>query len=273
MGDKEKSQYFLNEASNYKIYWNKDFADLSKNDVDRMQARGLYQGTIWQYRWFVPFDLSGLEKLTGGENLFLDQLDQFFAEFNYNHANQPDLQVPGIYNATKQPWKSQKLFRKILLDTMVQTYFNNNSKGIDSYIGRIYKNQPRAYLRTMDDDAGTMSSWFVMRSLGLSPANIGSPVYYLTAPIFKEYSIVYENGKEFKVKIDNYNRDWFYINSVKLNGENLNRNWLTQKEISEGGYLEINLSKDPNKEWGIYNQFMTDLEDPIHSKRVNRSSK
>ncbi|TMM36010.1 glycoside hydrolase family 92 protein, partial [Colwellia ponticola] len=149
----------------------------------------------WQYRWFVPFDVMGLKKLVGGEVSFLKQLDQFFAEDNYNHANQPDLQVPGLYNASSQPWKSQKLFRNIMLDTMVQTYFNDNSKGIDSYIGRIYKNEPQAYVRTMDDDAGTMSSWFVMRSIGLSPANIGSPIYYLTAPIFESVQLNWENGK------------------------------------------------------------------------------
>ncbi|PKD20384.1 alpha-mannosidase [Salegentibacter salinarum] len=263
INEKELSYKYLKESQKYKEFWKKDFKDLSRNDVDQMHARGLYQGTIWQYRWFVPFDLNGLKKLVGGEDKFLDQLDQFFEDYNYNHANQPDLQVPGIYNATKKPWKSQKLFRKILLDTMVQTYFNNNSKGIDSYIGKIYKNQPRAYLRTMDDDAGTMSSWFVMRSLGLSAANVGSPIYYLTAPIFREYTITYKNNKEFKVKVNNYNKDWFYIKSAKLNGKTLNRNWLTHQEIVNGGYLEIELSKEPNKKWGLQDQFATDLERPF----------
>jgi putative alpha-1,2-mannosidase len=37
----------------------------------------------------------------------------------------------------------------------------------------------------MDDDSGTMSSWFVLRSMGLSPANIGDPIYYVTAPILE----------------------------------------------------------------------------------------
>ncbi len=257
MDEKELSDKYLKESQKYKEFWKKDFKDLSKNDVDQMHARGLYQGTIWQYRWFVPFDLNGLKELAGGENVFLSQLDQFFDDYNYNHANQPDLQVPGIYNATKKPWKSQKLFRKILLDTMVQTYFNNNSKGIDSYIGRIYKNQPRAYLRTMDDDAGTMSSWFVMRSLGLSPANVGSPIYYLTAPIFKKYKVSYEDGKEFKVKVNNYNKDWFYIKSAKLNGKIIDRNWLTQQEIVNGGRLEIELSEEPNKKWGLQDQWIS----------------
>ncbi|RTZ04934.1 alpha-mannosidase [Flavobacterium bomense] len=262
--DSVLSAKYLNKALEYKHYWEKDFADLSQKDIDKMPSRGMYQGTVWQYRWFVPFDVSGLKKLTGGETPFLNQLDQFFAEDNYNHANQPDLQVPGLYNASSQPWKSQKLFRNIMLDTVVQAYFNDNSKGIDSYIGRIYKNEPQAYVRTMDDDAGTMSSWFVMRSIGLSPANIGSPIYYLTAPIFESVKLNWENGKSFHIQVSNYNKEYFYVQSAQLNGQPIYRNWLTQEEISKGGTLILETAAVPNKKWGIENQWIsktTEAED------------
>ena len=259
-GDKNTAKTYLDKALDYKAYWDKDFKDLSKNDVDRMQARGLYQGTIWQYRWFVPWDVNGLQDLMGGAEAFEGQLDQFFEEFNYNHANQPDLQVPGLYNATRQPWKSQKLFREILLDTVVQTYFNDNSKGIDPYVGRIYQNKPKAYLRTMDDDAGTMSSWFVLHGMGLSVANVGSPVYYLTAPIFKEVNLNLATGKTFKISVRIYNKDHFYVKSVTLNGKPLNRNWLTHEELTSGGNLIIETADTPNKDWGTQNTFITKVE-------------
>lgn len=254
------SRKYLDKALEYKSYWKKDFSDLTQKDIDRMPVRGMYQGTVWQYRWFVPFDVSGLKAIIGGEKAFLLQLDQFFEEDNYNHANQPDLQVPGLYNASSQPWKSQKLFRNIMLDTLVQAYFNDNSKGIDSYIGKIYKNQPKAYIRTMDDDSGTMSSWFVMRSIGLSPANIGSPIYYLTAPIFENVNLNWANGKSFLIKVHNYNKEHFYIQSASLNGQPLLRNWLTQEEISKGGTLIIETAAIPNKKWGIENQWISKIE-------------
>tara|TARA_R110002051_G_scaffold324970_1_gene424896 strand:- start:76958 stop:79078 length:2121 start_codon:yes stop_codon:yes gene_type:complete len=260
LDDKELSESYYTKALDYKNYWEKDFADMSKNDVDRMQARGLYQGTIWQYRWFVPYDIEGLKSLTGGEEQFIKELDQFFDEENYNHANQPDLQVPGLYNATKQPWKSQKIFRNLLLDTVVQNYFNDNSKGIDPYIGRIYQNKPKAYLRTMDDDAGTMSSWFVLRSMGISAVNIGTPVYYITAPIFKNVSINYPNGKSFEIEVKNYHKDHFYVQSAILNGKSLNKNWLHHDDIIQGGKLIIETSATPNKNWGVKNQFITKMK-------------
>ena len=125
---------------------------------------------------------------------------------------------------------------------------------------RIYKNQPQAYIRTMDDDAGTMSSWFVMRSIGLSPANIGDPVYYLTAPIFKSVKINWENGKSFEMEVINYNKDHFYVQSAQLNGKELSRNWLTHEELTSGGNLIIETADTPNKDWGTQNTFITKVE-------------
>ncbi|MCL5129272.1 glycoside hydrolase domain-containing protein [Algibacter sp. L4_22] len=260
IGDSTLSKKYKAKSLEYKTIWKKDFADLSKTDVDIMQARGLYQGTILQYRWFVPFDVKGLIELTGGENEYINQLDDFFDTYSYNHANQPDLQVPGMYNASKQPWKSQKLYRNIMLDTVVQNYFNNNSKGVDPFIGRIYNNKPKAYLRTMDDDSGTMSSWFVMRSIGFSPANVGSPVYYLTAPIFKSVSINFPNNKVLNINVKNYDKDHFYVKSVIFNGKNIDRNWLTHKELLDGGLLEIETSSKPNLKWGTKQPWISSLE-------------
>ncbi len=260
IGESTLSEKYRNKSMDYKTYWLKDFGDLSREDVDQMQARGLYQGTIWQYRWFVPFDVVGLKHLAGGEEDFTSQLDTFFDGNYYNHANQPDLQVPGLYNATNQPWKSQKLFRNIMLDTVIQFYFNNNSKGVDPFIGRIYKNQPQAYLRTMDEDAGTMSSWFVLRSMGLSAANVGDSVFYITAPIFRDVKLKWENGNSFEIRVSNYNKDHFYIKSAILNGRPIERNWLSYKEIMKGGELVLETSDVPSESWGIKDQWITKME-------------
>ncbi|SFC53422.1 Putative alpha-1,2-mannosidase [Flagellimonas taeanensis] len=257
IGDTVLAKTYLKKAMEYQSYWQKDFADMGWPDVDHMGARGLYQGTLWQYRWFVPFDIEGLQKLAGGERTFRKQLDQFFDENNYNHANQPDLQVPGLYNATKEPWKSQKLYRNLMLDSVVQFYFNNNSKGVDPYIGRIYNNRPRAYLKTMDDDMGTMSSWFVLRAMGLSAVNVGEPVYYLTAPIFKEVVLNWPSSKSLKIEVSNYHKDHFYIKSAHLNGNPLGRNWLTHQELMQGGELTMETDSVPNPKWGTSNQYLT----------------
>lgn len=247
-------QSYKEKALRYKGIWQKDFADLTQKDVDAMGARQMYQGTIWQYRWLVPYDVQGLKKLAGGEEKFLEQLDRFFEGDYYNHANQPDLQVPGLYNATSQPWKSQKLYHDLLLGEVNQFYFNGNGKGVEPYIGRIYRNQPQAYLRTMDDDLGTMSSWFVLRSLGLSAANVGEPVFYLTAPIFKRVTIYKENGKE--LILTNQNRET-YIHSLQRDGNAFNQNWINYQDFINSQSLNFSTGKTPDKTWGTDKLWIT----------------
>ncbi|WP_316741582.1 glycoside hydrolase domain-containing protein [Pedobacter antarcticus] len=237
--EKTLSNVYLKKAEKYKEYWKKDFADISKKDVDRVSARGLYQGTILQYRWFAPFDLKGLINLMGGEQAYIQQLDDFFGKDQYNHANEPDIQVPLMYNATGQPWKSQVLIRKLGMDTVVQYYFNDNSRGIDPFIDRIYQNKPEAYIRTMDDDAGAMSSWYVLAACGISPACVGMPVYYLNVPFFEQVTFNWPGGKSLRIKVKDYADNKPYIQAVHLNGKKLNRLWITQDEIMQGGELEI----------------------------------
>ncbi|KQN32468.1 alpha-mannosidase [Pedobacter sp. Leaf41] len=243
----EKAAIYKNKALEYRTYWNKDFKDMSKRDVDHMQARGLYQGTIWQYRWFVPYDFKGLMDLDGGEEAYIAKLDEFFARDLYNHANEPDLQVPLMYNVTRQGYKSQYWMHQLAADTVIQNYFNDNSRGIGSYIGKIYKNQPEAYLRTMDDDAGAMSAWYVFTASGFSPACVGWPVYYLNVPLFPSVTFRLPNAKTFKVEVANFSPKNKYIKQVFLNGKPFNRNYITQDDINQGGILRIVSSAEPAK--------------------------
>lgn len=243
--NKEKSDFYLNKTLEYKTYWNKDFKDMTKPDVDRMQARGLYQGTIWQYRWFVPYDVKGLIALDGGEEAYLAKLDEFFEKDLYNHANEPDLQVPLMYNVTRQGYKSQYWMHQLAADTVIQNYFNDNSRGIGSYIGKIYRNQPHAYLRTMDDDAGAMSAWYIFAASGFSPACVGWPVYYLNVPLFASVTYALPEGKSFTIHTENFSPKNKYIKSVTLNGKALKRNYITQDDILAGGLLKIEASGTP----------------------------
>ncbi|MGI4863765.1 MAG: glycoside hydrolase domain-containing protein [Janthinobacterium lividum] len=254
--DKPLSAQYQAKALDYKTYWRKDFQDMTQPDVDRLPARGLYQGTIWQYRWNAPFDIRGLQELMGGEESFRQQLDAFFAGDYYNHANETDLQAPTLYNATQQPWKSQALMHQLAADTVVQHYFNDNSRGIDPYIGRIYQNQPQAYLRTMDDDAGAMSAWYVLAASGLMPACVGEPVYYLNLPLFQQVTLQVAAKKPLVIQVENYGPDRRYIQSARLNGRPLLRNWLTHQELALGGTLVFEASDTPNTAWGTQQRWV-----------------
>lgn len=259
-GRTKESRQFAEKAAGWRGHWNKDFKDITRSDVDRMQARGLYQGTIWQYRWFVPFDVKGLIALTGGEKTYIEQLDHFFDNDLYNHANEPDIQAPLMYNVTGEPWKSQALMHKYAVDTVVQYYFNDNSRGIDPFVGRVYRNQPDGYIRTMDDDAGAMSGWFVFAATGFSPACVGSPVYYLHVPLFPNIDFNWPGGKHLSIQVRNFTASCRYVQKATLNGQPLNRNWLTHEELMKGGELIITASEAPDKTWGTKDQWIPELK-------------
>lgn len=257
MGVDSKSELYLNKALNYRKRWLKDFSKLNLSDVDQMSARKMYQGTIRQYRWSIPFDVKGLKELCGGEIEFCRQLDEFFDHDYFNRTNEPDLLAHNLYNATSTPWKAQYLVHKFAVDTVINNYFNDNSRGIGSEIDRVYKNQPAAFIRTMDDDAGAMSSWFILAALGLQPANVGAPVYYLNAPLFDHIEIPVSNGKVLKIWVKNFNMHHAYVSSVSLNGKNIDRNWITHKELMEGGEMEFVTASTPDYNWGLKNQWIS----------------
>ncbi len=244
-GEKEKARHFLSRSRSYQPVWEREFKDLNKNDVDRMSARRMYQGTIRQYRWSVPFDMTGLVSLAGGKKAFTEQLDEFFDGYYFNRANEPDLQSPTLYYTSEKPWKYQQLVHQLAVDTVVQYYFNDNSRGIGAHIDRIYKNEPKAMVRTMDDDAGAMSGWFVLTALGFQQPLVGEPVYYLNVPLFEKISIRQPKGK-LDISVPNFSDKNRYIRRVTLNGKDLKRVWLTHQEITAGGTLVIESTDNPS---------------------------
>lgn len=178
----------------------------------------------------------------------------------YNAANEPDIQAPVLFNSLSQPWKAQSLLHKYALDSVVQYYFNDNSRGIDPYVGLVYQNKPKAFVRTMDDDAGANSSWFVLAAVGLYPACVGSDVYYLSAPFFQNIDIQVANTKHLVIQVEKTGKDNRYIQSVELNHKLLNRLYLHQNEIIQGGLLKIVAGDKPNKQLGIKDQWISSLD-------------
>lgn len=245
-------------AQTYKKVWEKEFKDLSKRDVDRMSARNMYQGTIRQYRWNVPYDMVGLTRLIGGKAELSKQLDDFFDNYYFNRANEPDIQSPTLYYASDKPWRYQSLVQELALDTVVQYYFNDNSRGIDPFIDRIYKNEPKAFVRTMDDDAGAMSGWFVMTALGLQQPLVGAPVYYLNVPLFPSITLG-KGGSALQITVNNFSPENRYIQCVRLNGKDIRRIWLSHEEIAKGGDLEIDATDQPSS-YGQDTMWIADLE-------------
>jgi len=250
LGNKKDEQFFLNKAMDYKGVWREKFLNITdKSDI--MHGDGLYEGTLWQYRWHVQFDIQGIIDMIGGDEKFSEQLEFFFDNDLYNHGNQPDLHSPFLFNFANTPWLTQKWVNKILTKDMIQAYGTHN-KWDKPYIGPIYKAEPKGFIREMDDDDGTMSSWYVLSSMGLYPVLVGDATFQLSTPIFDKITFNLNGGKTFVIETKDFSNDSFYIHSATLNGKSFDKSFLTHQQIMQGGNLVIQTSKFPNKNRGIY---------------------
>ena len=100
---------------------------------------------------------------------------------------------------------------------------------------------------------GSLSSWYVLSAMGFYPVCPGQNVYVIGTPLFEEATIrldsPYETG-EFTIKAPNVSGENKYIQSATLNGEPLDRTWLSHEEIINGGLLIFEMGSEPKKQWG-----------------------
>lgn len=246
----KKNDYtvFMQEADKYKTVWRSKFLNMNdKSDI--MHGDGLYEGTLWQYRWHVQYDIDGIIEMMGGKENYSQQLEYFFDNNLYNHGNQPDIHVPFMFNFSNKPWLTQKWVNKILTKDMIQCY-GTHTKFKTPYNERIYKISPEGYIPEMDDDDGSMSGWYVLASVGLYPVLVGDPVFQLSTPIFDKITIQLPDNKKFTIKVNGLDDQNFYINSANLNGNSFNQLFIRQEDIISGGTLTINVSDTPNEKFG-----------------------
>jgi putative alpha-1,2-mannosidase len=252
LNKKEDAALFMEKAMDYpngKYGWNRNLKVIDKLS-DWMHAKGLYEGTVWQYRWHVQFDIPGLIDLMGGKEEFTKNLTFFYDSSLFNQGNQPSIHVPYMFNYSNAPWLTQKWVNKILTKETVNRYGTHNHFKIP-YIGRIFKAEPAGFIPEMDNDDGTMSSWYVLSSMGLYSLIVGEPMFELTSPIFNKVVINLQQGKTFEIHANNFSDENFYITSCSLNGEGYSKTYISHQNIIQGGILEFDLSDKPNFKWGL----------------------
>ena len=165
-------------AVSYRPMWLETFKNLGP-DQDIVKARGLYQGTLAQYRWAAVFDLPWL-KVAMGEK-FQPELTRFFADNLFNMTNQPDIHVPYLLAWDGDRGASTTIVRRYLTEEVVHRYTNSAVRAVP-FIGRSFDLAPQGAADGMDDDAGTMSAWYIWSTLGLYPITPGQPYYVVTKP-------------------------------------------------------------------------------------------
>jgi predicted alpha-1,2-mannosidase len=269
LGKTDDAQFFLKRSQNYRKVWDPatQFFRSPKPDgiwqepFDPLQvarranvADGYYtEADAWEYMFAVPQDVPGMIALYGGNDDFIKKLDEFFDQDSimhdwridvtglvgqYSQGNEPDEQCAYLYALAGAQYKTAARVREIQL-----TQYDASPEGLDG-----------------NDDCGQVSAWYVWSALGLYPVNPASGIYVIGSPLVQKAVInldtKYYKGGTFTIivhsdtqyapaaRMDNY------IQSATLNGQPLNRPWITQDEIVNGGTLELTMGVLPNTEWG-----------------------
>ena len=210
------------------------------------------EGNSWHYSWSVFHDIQGLIDLMGGKKEFVAQLDTIFSlppKFDdsyyggviheiremqiadmgqYAHGNQPIQHMTYLYDYAGEPWKTQYWVRETM--------------------NRMYTPDPDGYCG--DEDNGQTSAWYVFSAMGFYPVAPATDQYVLGAPLFKKVTLNLENGNEIIINAPENNEDNRYMESMKVNGKDYTKNWLSHREMMKGMTIDYKMGDTPNKNRG-----------------------
>ena len=221
-----------------------------KEGFDPMDThgQGFIEGNAYNYGLYVPQNVDHMVEMMRGKDHFWQHLDSLFEMpiadkyienheditregiiGNYVHGNEPGHHIPYLYNWTSKPWKTQEKVRMIM-DTMYGT-------AIDGLCG--------------NDDAGQMSAWYIFSSLGFYPVCPGSDQYAIGSPLVKKATLHLENGKQLNINTVNQAKENVYVQKVVVNGKDIDRNYLLNSEIINGGEIVFHMANTPNEAFGV----------------------
>jgi putative alpha-1,2-mannosidase len=96
-----------------------------------------------------------------------------------------------------------------------------------------------------NSDAGALNSWLIWQMIGLYPI-VTTPVYLIQSPWFKDINMTVNGNRTLRITAEGLGEDSFYVQSVRINGQQWDRNWFDHEDIMvEGGTIEFSLGSEP----------------------------
>lgn len=232
---KEDASYFINRSQNWKnIYnpknkWlNSKYPNGKWKDIEHDWREATYKN----YFWMVPYNLKELIDTLGGSKVAVKRLDTFFERLDASYddawfaaGNEPDFQAPWTYNWTDNSYKTSEVVHRV---------FNE-----------MYTSEPTGL--PGNDDLGTMGAWYVFASIGIYPMIPGVAGFSVNTPQFEKAIVNLPQGR---LTITGGSTETPYINSLKINGKKYKSTWIDWGFIKNGGTIDFESSKTPNKTWG-----------------------
>jgi putative alpha-1,2-mannosidase len=180
-----------------------------------------------------------LAQKMGGKAKAVERLDAFFRNpdgtfdlsarklTRFDATNEPDIQTPYLYNYFGAAYKTQETVKAI-----IDTKWSNTTGGIPG-----------------NDDAGTMSAWYVLSALGLYPTVPTRAELALTTPLFPHARVHLGSGRQLVIDAPG-TETAHYVQSLKVNGRSTTKAWLPVDAIFKGRKLSYVVSTTPSLTWG-----------------------
>ena len=201
---------------------------------------GFVEGSSAQYTWMVYSDVVTLAEKMGGNKTAIERLDAFFRNpdgtfdlsatkaTKFDATNEPDIQTPYLYNYFGAAYKTQETVRAI-----VDGKWGNGTGGIPG-----------------NDDAGTMSAWYVFSALGLYPTVPTRAELALTSPLFPRAVVHLGSGKDLVIEAPRGDAEAIYVQRLMVDGKPTTKGWLPASAVTKGGKLSYTLGTTPSLTWG-----------------------
>jgi len=246
----------LDDTASYRSYmrrsgaWRKLFNPVSRHieprlsggsflpQYDNLRGAGFVEGNSEQYTWMVPHDPAGLFERMGSRTVATRRLDRFLRQLNgsgggahTSHAllgNEPNLNVPWLYDWSRRPWKTQAAVRRALL--------------------RLYSTEPDGY--PGNDDLGELSSWYVFGALGLYPEIPGTGVLAIGSPLFRHASARIGPHHRLRITAAGASARHPYIQDLRVHGRPYGRPWISYCALLGLNSLDFTLGGKVDRSWG-----------------------
>ncbi|RHZ59768.1 hypothetical protein CDV55_105237 [Aspergillus turcosus] len=245
------AEKYLNRSRNWRNHWNPEETSLGFSgfvvprnesgfiETDPLADSGYwgdpyYEASSWAYSWASVHDMKEMVERMGGEQTVVARLNTMFTEgasgssgMIFDPTNEPMFNIPYLYNYVGRQDLSVSQSRKV-----AKKYFNTGVAGLPG-----------------NSDAGAMQTWLLWNMIGLYPIT-GQTTFLIHSPWFESLTIDLGGGKELRVTAtggDGNGDSKIYVQSLKVNGKQWRKNWLTWGDIFEkGGTLEFELGESPS---------------------------
>jgi predicted alpha-1,2-mannosidase len=242
LNDKKNYRMLMNRSKNYKNVFDPSTGlmrgRLENGDwVQNFNSQYPYyeymyrEANAWQSSFFVPQDPQGLIGLYASKAAFESKLDSLFSiPWNRNyiarnvssfigqycHGNQPDHNFPYLYYFVNKQEKSQAI-----LDSIMNHFYGMGEHGL-ALCGM--------------DDAGEMSSWYVLNAIGLYTYSPADPEYIITVPLFDKIKIKLNDHTTFTIIKNGSGKK---IDQITYNNRKLNGYFISDDQLKKGKELVI----------------------------------